>query len=341
MSKDGPVEIWLRTEEKTQELASKLLDGLYGRPVTLFLDGDLGAGKTTFVRAIARHLGVPGPITSPTYAIEQRYAGSNGSLIHLDLYRIEGNEAAMLLSGSDDQADVRCIEWSQRLPEGVVESQERSIQLHFREGQTPDSRIVDIRFRDIPLPSIETIQEWQRAVLLPENIIRHCNAVAQMAADIADALNKAGTPVRRHAVWCAGQCHDLLRFLDFRPSAAPPGAITTDEQEEVWGHQRTLFPGLSHEAAAAEFLRDRGFWALGDIVRTHGLVETHERHTIEQHILYYADKRVINDKRVTVKQRFDDFATRYANGSPTPLQLGWMRDVLTCEKMLFPDGAPL
>ena len=63
------------------------------------VSGDLGAGKTTLVRGACRALGVPGPVTSPTFTIGQRYAGGRLPVSHLDLYRLqtlEGEDPALL-----------------------------------------------------------------------------------------------------------------------------------------------------------------------------------------------------------------------------------------------------
>ena len=56
--------------------------------------GELGSGKTTFVRGACRGLGVEQPVTSPTYTIGHRYHGANGEVSHLDLYRFAGVSAA-------------------------------------------------------------------------------------------------------------------------------------------------------------------------------------------------------------------------------------------------------
>ncbi|HVT37746.1 MAG TPA: tRNA (adenosine(37)-N6)-threonylcarbamoyltransferase complex ATPase subunit type 1 TsaE [Gemmatimonadaceae bacterium] len=59
-------------------------------PRILTLEGDLGTGKTTLVRAICRGYGVRDAVTSPTFAVVHEYAGARSSVFHLDLFRIAG-----------------------------------------------------------------------------------------------------------------------------------------------------------------------------------------------------------------------------------------------------------
>jgi tRNA threonylcarbamoyladenosine biosynthesis protein TsaE len=70
--------------EETEAIASRLAGRLQAGDV-VYVSGDLGTGKTTFVRGACRALGVVGPVTSPTYTIGHRYDGVS----HLDLFRIE------------------------------------------------------------------------------------------------------------------------------------------------------------------------------------------------------------------------------------------------------------
>ncbi len=82
----------------------------------LAFDGELGAGKTTFIQAIARGLGVAGPATSPTYALVHRYRGRRGPVFHLDCYRLRSPDEAADLDweGLLAEGDAILVEWPER-----------------------------------------------------------------------------------------------------------------------------------------------------------------------------------------------------------------------------------
>ena len=78
--------------EETERIAAGLVERLHtGDVVTV--SGELGSGKTTFVRGACRALGVEGPVTSPTFTIGHRYEGRL-DVSHIDLYRFSGVTAA-------------------------------------------------------------------------------------------------------------------------------------------------------------------------------------------------------------------------------------------------------
>jgi tRNA threonylcarbamoyladenosine biosynthesis protein TsaE len=109
----------LREERDTFELAGKLVPLLFhAAPVPLFvmyLEGDLGAGKTTFVRAVLRALGVSGTIRSPTFTLLETYEIGEQLAAHLDLYRLTAPEVETL--GVRDllaEGTVLFVEWPER-----------------------------------------------------------------------------------------------------------------------------------------------------------------------------------------------------------------------------------
>ena len=82
----------------------------------LAFEGELGAGKTTFIQAIARGLGVAGQATSPTYALVHRYHGRRGPVFHLDCYRLRSADEAADLDweGLVAEGDAILVEWPER-----------------------------------------------------------------------------------------------------------------------------------------------------------------------------------------------------------------------------------
>lgn len=83
---------------ETEALGARIAARLQPGDVVL-LSGEMGTGKTTLVRGACGALGVPGPVTSPTFTIGQRYGGGRMPVSHLDLYRLqtlEGEDPALL-----------------------------------------------------------------------------------------------------------------------------------------------------------------------------------------------------------------------------------------------------
>jgi tRNA threonylcarbamoyladenosine biosynthesis protein TsaE len=127
--------------EHTEAIAADLAGRLHPGDVVL-VTGDLGSGKTTFVRGAARALGVDGPVTSPTFTIGQVYAGRGVEVAHLDLYRLaslDGEDPALL----DDYltpARVGFVEWP-GAGEGSFERVAARVALEHRGG---DRRVVTV-----------------------------------------------------------------------------------------------------------------------------------------------------------------------------------------------------
>lgn len=113
----------LDSEPKFAKLATEFARGLAAArawPLVIGLRGDLGSGKTTWVRAMLRGLGYSGRVPSPTYTLLEQYTCSGLSVVHLDLYRLRGAEELENLGLRDWLAEPRqwiAVEWPERAPE--------------------------------------------------------------------------------------------------------------------------------------------------------------------------------------------------------------------------------
>lgn len=106
------------SEEETLEFAAAFAQRLRGGELVL-LEGDLGHGKTAFVRGVARGLELPEEeVTSPSYTLIHEYRGGRLLVYHVDLYRLEGLEELETLGLEELQgpAAVVLVEWGDRLP---------------------------------------------------------------------------------------------------------------------------------------------------------------------------------------------------------------------------------
>jgi len=110
-----------RSARTTANLAARIAGALTPGCV-LALRGELGAGKTCFVQGLARGLGVtePSEVVSPTFALVNEYPTASAPLVHIDLYRLESQEALFAL-GIEEQLRRRdavvAVEWADMHPE--------------------------------------------------------------------------------------------------------------------------------------------------------------------------------------------------------------------------------
>lgn len=88
---------------------------------TLALHGDLGVGKTTFVKGLARGFGIRESITSPTFTLFSIHKGTTRTLVHLDAYRLENDRQAEALMLEDFLVSPWClaVEWPERIPSWI------------------------------------------------------------------------------------------------------------------------------------------------------------------------------------------------------------------------------
>jgi tRNA threonylcarbamoyladenosine biosynthesis protein TsaE len=113
---ESNLELALPDEAATAQFAA-VFAGLLPADIrgwSVLLQGELGAGKSTFARALIRSLGHQGPVPSPTYTLVEPYELPGGQVYHVDLYRIYNPEEIEYLGWSDWQDGLLLVEWPER-----------------------------------------------------------------------------------------------------------------------------------------------------------------------------------------------------------------------------------
>ena len=119
-----------RSESDTMELAENIESEKFPGMV-ICLDGELGSGKTVFVKGFAKSLGITENITSPTFNIVKEYENGEMPLNHMDVYRLEDSDATIGFNDYFQSESVTIIEWSELIKDNL-----------------PDERL-DIKFKVI------------------------------------------------------------------------------------------------------------------------------------------------------------------------------------------------
>jgi tRNA threonylcarbamoyladenosine biosynthesis protein TsaE len=109
----------MNNENETIQLGEKLAKHLAPGDV-ITLDGDLGAGKTTFSKGLAKGLGVKRTVNSPTYTIVKEYRGRM-PFYHMDVYRLEGQDEDIGFEEYFNGEGVSVVEWSQFIKDFLPE----------------------------------------------------------------------------------------------------------------------------------------------------------------------------------------------------------------------------
>ena len=130
-------------EQETEAIGQALVGRLAPGTVVAFT-GDLGAGKTAFVRGMARGLGISQRVTSPTFTIVNEYEGGRLPLFHFDMYRLSGADDLFDIGWEDflRRGGICAVEWSENIRDALEPD---TIYVDIRRGETENQRVLTIR----------------------------------------------------------------------------------------------------------------------------------------------------------------------------------------------------
>jgi len=160
-------------------------------------------------------------------------------------------------------------------------------------------------------------------VHLPGHIVEHTQKVAYVCRIIADAYGKKGIVIDNNSLICAALLHDLIRTVDFSKQAYEELCKKHKKEDiEIWEEFQKIYKGLDHSFAAYKYLYKLGERKIALIVKKHRfdavLSPKDKPKTIEEKIMTYADKRVLHNKIVSLKERFVDGEKRYNPDGKNP-----------------------
>jgi tRNA threonylcarbamoyladenosine biosynthesis protein TsaE len=203
------------SEAQTMSLAAVLVGRLHAGDV-LALDGELGSGKTCFVRGLAQGLGIDASeVSSPTFVIRHEYSGGAGpALVHIDAYRLTGPSELESIGWSEligDRSAIVAIEWASRIAPALPGD---AIHVAF-EYQGEATRLITL---SAPAARADSIRGLDR-VAVSSTQERACPICGQPVAESSDTLP-----------FCSARCRmaDLGRW--FKESYRTSRAAEADDE---------------------------------------------------------------------------------------------------------------
>jgi tRNA threonylcarbamoyladenosine biosynthesis protein TsaE len=131
----------ISSEAEMMSLGEKLASEL-ATPCVIELVGDVGAGKTTFTRGLAKGLGVKAELSSPSFTISREYAGEKADLIHYDFYRIAdpGLMAEDLADAISRENTVVVVEWGESIQD-ILPANHKVIEIKYIDENTREVNV--------------------------------------------------------------------------------------------------------------------------------------------------------------------------------------------------------
>jgi len=149
------------------------------------------------------------------------------------------------------------------------------------------------------------IQKIYNEYKVPKSIVAHMRKVAKVCTILANKFLKKGVAIKKEVLLNAALLHDVLRISDIRNFDIKQfGSKIPKDTIKIWANLRRKYGKIKHEKAAYLLLKSTGRPKIANLVLKHDFYLIDKLKTLEEKILYYADKRVDFDKIVTLKTRF-------------------------------------
>jgi len=171
---------------------------------------------------------------------------------------------------------------------------------------------------------------------VPVHVIAHMVQVKNVCEILADKFIEKGYEIDKKTLLNAALVHDLFRVCDFRnldPSQFKQKI--TKEDLKMWHHLREKYGKVGHVKAVGDFLRNKGELKFADLVEKHDFYRIDDLITLEEKILFYADKRVDHDVIVSLKKRFSEGTKRNKKeGDNESLRIETQNKIIKLEREL-------
>jgi len=163
------------------------------------------------------------------------------------------------------------------------------------------------------IPSLEEAYFLLKKEKIPEHIIKHSEKVALISLFIGCFLKEIGEKIDISLLVTGALLHDIKKY-------------------------ESILTGENHALLGYEFMEKMGYKRIGDIIKAHIYLEisSFDAPISEEEIVHYADKRVMHDKIVTLKERFEDLKKRYGKDKQSILRLEFLEKLnYRLEKRIF------
>lgn len=286
----------------------------------ILLNGEMGAGKTTFCRYFSEYFGIES--SSPTYSLVETRSSQKATLIHADFYRENPSRSYEIFSEywdeySENPDTFFLLEW---FPESLREEFFDDIpvvDLRFTVPENTTVREINLSFCNPCSASVPQAYALQKKWKTPVHVQNHIEVVRKVSVFCAQKLWEQGVPVDMQLVEASALLHDAVRYVDFSSFTEEDfrhyKEEITPEKLDFWKKIRAQYRTVHHAHAMQHILELENLHATARTVASHYTGEIYRitPFSWEEKCVYYADKRALHDLCVPLSQRLEDGRIRY------------------------------